>query len=335
MKILGDTLLKIGSDGIVESAEHRVKLSLPKGHYYIGTVVDPESGKFLRRKIITARGWEHIGAIAGIGFVKPDSVHDDNGIEVENPIIRREDGTVSFVRIRETLIGRAANGNLRAIDLTLSYDVRAGLATTLFDLFIDRNCPNWGRLANSEAASQMLKEEPSRGKVPVGGGNYLVYNMTSMEVVKAIREHTAWAMLADRTAATIVERNLMRRHFGFSEADEDGTVTFASWPESDVDWASVKLEKGVVRVGGEEAKVEKHEEEAKEDGEAAMEEGGAPRNVSAADLIKAEVRRIGDVAKCKRACASVLKKHNIRWGDIGVIQEDQPLLDVYMVLRDT
>jgi hypothetical protein len=299
-------------EGVVTRMEHTVQLQ--DGHYYHKDTM--QGGSFVRRKILTARGYEYLASIAGLVFHKPHSVLNEDGVEVDNPIIKRSGGSVEWVRIREVLIGRAENGNLRAIDLTLSYDVAAALSSSLFDAWMEAGCPKWGEVVNSVEYLQ-----PSRGKAYIGGGNWFTYSLGEMSVLRLLREHAANAAMADRAAATIVERNLMRRYFGFTEADENAIVRFYSWPVADIDWESISIEDGV-EIAGERAIVESAEEVATD---------VAERDVSIMQQIMALTQGMG-MQKAKEVAAPVLKKHGIRWGDLGATQDQEILLAIYTEL---
>lgn len=328
LKTNGKTLFRQTKDGVVEGMEHTLQLQQSLDHYAVRAT--DNGGVIVRKKVINARGYELIGSIAGVGFIKPTRVHDENGVEVDNPIIRRVGGTVSWVRIREVLVGRAANGNLRAIDLTLSYDVAAGLANSLFDAWLEQNSPAWGYLSNEEHAAKDCAEQRFKGRVGIGGGNCLVYDMRQTQVIRILREHSNWAMLADRTAATIVERNLMRRYLGFSEAGENGFVSFMSWPMVDIEWDKIEVKDGIVVIGGDNVSSEVAEETA-EDVES---EDQSLKDQDIVALIRAEVKRIGHAMTARSLAKEVLQKHGVKWGDIGTLNNDAALIDIYKVLRN-
>jgi hypothetical protein len=225
---------------------------------------------------------------------------------------------VEWVRIREVLIGRADNGNLRAIDLTLSYDVASSLSSTLFGDWMESKQPAWGEVVGD------ITGLTGKGKASIGGGNYFVYSLKEMSVLKRLREHAANAAMADRAAATIVERNLMRRYFGFTEADENAMVRFYSWPVADVDWDKIEVEDGEEIVGEAVVELERAEEIAED-----VQEQDAPLVRQIGDIVK----RIGKEA-AQKAAAGALKKHGVRWGDIGALQDQEALLAIYTALSE-
>ena len=328
LKISGSTLYRQSCDHVVTKMEHRLQLSQSAGHYYHK---DVDMGlEIVRKKVVSARGFELIGSICGVTFVKPPRVADENGVEVDNPIIKRSAGTVTHVRIREILMGRAENGNIRAIDLSLSYDVAAGLATQMLDAWHDNGNQPWAYLSNEIHANKEMEKSPFMGAVGIGGNNYLMYDLRSGIVRRILREHATWAMLADRTAATIVERNLMRRYLGFSEAGEDGMVSFSSWPTVDVEWDKIRWENGNIIVSGDSVSREAVVETA-EDAES---EEGIKKDEDVRVLIKEQVRRLGSAAKAKEIGKAVMEKHGLRWGQINTTKNQDALLALYVELRN-
>lgn len=290
---------------VVKRMRHEV--TLQDGHFYVKDV--PVGGTFERRRVITARGFEYLASIAGLVFTKPHSVLNDEGIYVDNPIIKRSGGVVEWVKIREVLVGRSENGNLRAIDLTLSYDVAASLSSTLFGDWMESGQPAWGMVVNDTS-----NVAPSFGKAYIGGGNYFAYSLKEMCVLTRLREHARDAAVADRAAATLVERNLMRRYFGFTEADENARVTFYSWPIEDIDWESIDVEDGI-----DGAEVETAEEEAADVKE---------EDFTLVRQIQEITRRVGR-KRAQEAAQPVLDRYGVRWGDIGAIHDYDVLLAIH------
>ncbi len=287
------------------------------GHYHhVSADID---GTIVRRKVIGARGWELICQIAGVSFIKPG----------EALSIERENGSVSYVRIREMLIGRGENGNLRCIDLTLNYDVAGRLSTDLFDKWCEDGNPEWGILANAERAEAIVKEDGAKGRIAIPGGNYLVYSLANMEVVKLLRSHSQWSFSADRSAATIVERNLARRYFGFTDADADGCVEFTSWVGADVDFNSIKISDGILSVASDTLVIEQAEEQSSE----VVDEESFEKNMDIPALIKGQARRLGGWQKARSLCKEVCEEHNIKWGDIGTTKNEQGLQAIYKALK--
>jgi hypothetical protein len=323
LKHNGSTLFRHTKGGVLERVEHTVKLSMLEGHYYHEDT--PEG----RRNVISARGWELIAAIAGIGFHKPSRVCDEQGVEVDNPIIRRRGSSVEFVRIREMLIARGANGNLRALDLTLSYSVASALSSKLMDAWMDWNQQEWGWVANDSGAEMDLMENRRLGKVDIGGGNCFVYNLAATPVLKILREHNNWSMMADRAAATIVERNLMRRFFGATDCDENGVFTCHSWVGADIDWNAIKIKDGLVVVDGDKLSLESAEEETEE----IVSEDGMEGHKNLLPFIRAEADRVGGWRKARDITKATCEKHNLKWGDLGATENREALVDILSVLR--
>lgn len=306
--------------GVVQRVKHRIQLATGQ-YYHEEDVVD---GAVVRRKVISARGFEHIASIAGILFRKPDTVKDENGLSVDNPIIRRRGNSVDWVRIREVVIGRGENGNLRAIDLTLSYDVGAALSSSLMDFWIEKGCPAWGSLVADEHAEEEMKGK-RMGRAGIGGGNSLLYSLTEPAIVRMLADHARNAVMADRAAATLVERNLMRRFLGFSEADDKGMVEFYSWPMKDIAWDEIRVAEDGVVVEGQKLDAEKAEEV---ESSPACEAKG--RNLHS--LIRDIAKEMGPKKAAEKA-KSALLRHSVRWADIGAIFDEEVLLAIYQELK--
>lgn len=320
LKVNGSTVYRLTPESTVKSYTQTVQLFLSEGHYYPRQVV--VDGQWKTKKVITADGFQHLNAFAGVSFIRPKTMCDEHGNEVDNPIINREHGAISSVKIREIAVGRSGSGNRRAIDLTLSYNALDYLASDLFDTFVKCNEPDWGRLVNHAALESLLKENPSRGSVPIGGGNFLVYNMKAMLVRDILRSHASWASVADRTAATLVERNLLRRFFGFDCTDDDGFVEITTWVQSEESLDEIQHLPDTVET----AEVEATSDEIIE-----ATQDRTPES-NPAELIRAEARRIGSIEEAKKATAAVCRKHKLRWGDIGSTDNQEALLEIYSVL---
>jgi hypothetical protein len=321
-------MLRKSGEKHIQSIKHTIALRIEDGHYY-PKAIDVD-GNIVRRKVITADGFRLMNAIAGVSLVMPRTVLDDSGVEVSNPIITRHGGVVTGVRIRQLAIGRAANGNLRTIDLTLSYDPVAYFASELFDLWAERGFPAWGILANAEQAQAAVANKLSRGMTPIGGGNCLVYDMTNRDVIQLLKKSANNGPFIDRTAATLVERNLLRRHFGTSFANEDGTVDFLSWKELDNEIVDVSnLSDDLLLYGA----VERHEETVSDVSDAVVDAEDAVPQQSIATLIRTEVRRVGDYRRCAAECKDILEEHGIKWGSIGTSTNDKALEAIYKRIK--
>ncbi len=199
-------------------------------------------------------------------------MYDEAGREVGNPIVKRENGLVSYVRIRRIGIGRAANGDLRAIDRTLTYDCAAYYYGDLFQGFSKEKC-SWGELVNVEYANAQVKQEKNKGVAYVGPGIALLYDITNQDVKKKISENNQRTLFGDRLAVTVCERNILKAHYGFTNAPDDGVVEISCWPQVDLNWDSIResisARSGIIDIMGERVRVEVAEEEVgKEDIEA-------------------------------------------------------------------
>jgi hypothetical protein len=257
-------------------------MDLAAGHFYPRSMkID---GRWCQKKCITASGFNYLNTFAGIGFVDPPRVLDDNGVEVQNPIIRRRRGRPEFVRVTKGAVGRANNGTLRLLLLTLTYDVEAYFAADLYRAWNDgKTTMKWGHIANEEVAKQEVLAGKNLSEVYLGSGNCLVYDVSDRDVLVRLGEQNQKSLFADRLAQSIVERNLLKRHFGFTYTDDDGCVEIVCWPQADLNWDSIsrsirtRSEDGFVVLGGEKVAIE---EEAVD----LTEEDVAEAGVSAFDL---------------------------------------------------
>lgn len=323
LKNKSGTLYKLTSDNaVIERVDSRVVLELSKGHYYNET--SAKDGVVMRRKVITAKGFDVIANITGTSFIRPPTVLDEQGMETGNPIVRYdEDGCIDRVRVRELAVGRAMNGTLRAVDLTLTYSNSSHLADLLFSLFVDNGYPEWGFVCNRHFAQKSLEESRKRGGVSIGGGNWLVYDLTAKEVRTALKEYSQMAPMADRTAATFVRRNLMRSLTGMVYAEDDGSVCVSSWPQADVNWEDVDCD----NLSGYE--YVKAEEDAQA-GEVTAESTGT-RGLDS--QLKDAVRAVGDWRQCRDMCKHHLDQWGIKWGDI-TSQPDERIVTIINTLAE-
>lgn len=324
LKHNGSVVYRHDKKGVLQRLEHNVQLSMKEGHFY--TADTPEGS----RKVVSARGWEYIAAIAGLGFFKPPTIVDANGIERDNPVIVRRGSSVSYVRIREMLIARGENGNLRALDLTMEYDLDGALATKLFDQWMGDGQPDWGYVCNGETAAEEAKAKPRVGRVDIGGGNCLLYKLSEIKVLRILREHTSWTLMADRAATTLVERNLMRRFFGRTDCDEGGMFNFHSWVGADINWDDIKIKGGHVVVEGDKLSLESTEETTID----VVDEDGIEGGESLLPSIRLEAERVGGWRKARDLTKETCEKHGIRWGDLGATENRAALLDILSVLRN-
>ena len=318
MKYTNGKLYKL-ANGVIVRIEHNVVLDQTLGHYYCED----------DRKIIGARGWEKICATAGVSFIKPPDVLDESGVLVANPVIKREQGSISHIRLRQMLIGRGESGNLCCYDLTLSYGVREALSNALFDAWVEGGCKEWAFLSNEESAEKAKTEKRTLGSIFVSPGVCLIYDMANMFVVNKLREHAQFAASADRAAESICARNLARKFFGFTDANSDGSVTFYSWVSDDVNWQKLisdgEMPSGVdTLVADVESTSEKEEESQKSD--------NVSRSASREDIAN-EVNRIGGWQKARAACKDALSEHGIKWGDIGTTSNQDALEAILKRLR--
>lgn len=328
LKISGSNTYRKSKDGCVVAVQHKLQLEQAKDHFH--HACRSEGKNLVHRMVINARGWELIRSIAGVQVIRPATIKNEEGVEVDNPIIKRSGHQIDFVRVRGVISGRGPNGNLVAIDLTLSYDVAGAMATEMLDMFMETPDCTWGTMLSRATAEEEMKKKPTCGKVDIAGGNCLLYDMTSRSVREIVRRHTEFAVSADRAAITILERNLSRRFFGFTECEQDGTVEFTSWQVSDKEWDKIEVSQETITIGSDTVSLDKHEETATD----LEDESASVRANDLKSLIKREAKRVGGWGKARSMTRDLCASHNIKWGDIGTTDNQLALEAIYKFLSE-
>lgn len=263
------TLVRVTPDGIVRRFIRHVQLTQEKGHFYEGFA----PGQGSKPKIITAQGFYYLNSFAPLAFIPTPTIFNNEGKEVGNPE-RSQDK--SLVRVRRFAVGRTSDGTLRAYDLTVNYDVFTYFAADVLNKYNDRSnnqnrssklpSPEWGKIINDRNLDRFLNENPSWGSVPLGPGTSLAYDATNDVIRKLYREHMQRMMFADRFANTICERNILKKHFGFSTVPKGGVVQVACWEQPEFSTGFEDMQKSVITrngkiiVDGEEIQVEVSEQ---------------------------------------------------------------------------
>lgn len=261
------TVIRIGPDGIVQRTTRIVTLSAERQHYYLGFV----PGSDAKPKIITALGFSYLNSFNPLSWIPQKTLHSREGREVGNPY---RDVATRTVSVRRFAVGRSMDGTLRAHDLTVIYDVNAYFASDVLGKynFVPKNHkgpmpqPVWGKILNDRAADRYLDKHDTWASVPIAPGICLVFDATDDTVRKLYREHAEREKFPDRFATTVCERNIFKKHFGFSTAPPDGKVTITCWQQPEFDFETLQgkiiTRNGRIIVDGEEVEVEVAEEEA-------------------------------------------------------------------------
>jgi hypothetical protein len=260
-------MVRVTPDGVIQRTLRTVTLSAEKQHFYLGFV----PGSDQKPKIITALGFSYLNSFSPLAWIPQNSIRNSDGREVGNPY---RDLTTRTVSVRRFAVGRAMDGTLRAHDLTVIYDVNAYFAADVLGKYnyVPRNhkgalpTPAWGKILNDRAADKFLDKNDTWASVPIAPGVTLVFDATNETVRKLYREHAEREKFPDRFATTICERNIFKKHFGFSTVPSDGKVQIACWQQPEFDFESLQdriiTRNGKILIDGEEVMVEVAEETA-------------------------------------------------------------------------
>lgn len=261
------TLVKITSDGLIKRTIRKVELSPERGHFYMGFV----PGDAQKPKIITAQGFAYLNQFSPLAWIPQDTIRDPDGKEVGNPQDKRK--SEGLVRVRRFAVGRTVDGTLRAYDLTLTYDLNAYFAADVLGKYNAKEghgrsakmgTPKWGQIINELSLEDHLRKNPSHGSVPIAPGIYLVFDATNVEIRKLYREHNERVRFADRFAVSVCERNILKKHFGFSTVPPNNVVEIACWEQPEFNFeklaSSVVTKNGRIVVDGEEIEAEVSDE---------------------------------------------------------------------------
>lgn len=234
-----NTIVRLAKSGTIERSTVMVSLKADEKHFY------PHKGC----KVISASGFAFLNRWAGVGFVAPDTLIDSDGKTVGNPDVKRDRGNIRHTRVRRVGIGRTPSGNLRAIDLTLSYDVEAYFYNDIYSEYQSKK-NTWGKVLNSAAAEKLIAEHDDWAIAYIGPGLALAYLVTESCVRDKIKENRQRALFGDRLATSICERNILKRYFGLSTIENDNrsnTIPVVCWTQKDLDWS--KIIKAVNKTG--------------------------------------------------------------------------------------
>lgn len=250
-RIVSDALnyfATVTPDGILRRTVMTVKLDPSKGHYYLGRAIDNRPPP----KIITAQGFVYLNSLAPIAFIPQPTLFNSDGREVGNPC---KDLALRTVTVRRFAVGRSWDGQLRAYDLTLTYDLNAYFAADVlgkFNLCSSRDKqmtpPEWGTIVNERAAEKLLDKQDTWSYVKVAPGICLAFDCTHPVVRALYRENAEREKFPDRQAIALCNRNILKLHFGFTSVPDDDTVKICCWHSSSLNFET--LEKSVVTRNG-------------------------------------------------------------------------------------
>lgn len=236
----GNALLRTTPDGAIVSMRKIVTLTAEDGHWYWMGVKNADTGKWEKKKLITAKGYDYLRGIVGIHFMSPDTITNHEGKQVGNPYLAECDGMLDYVKVRVIGSCRGPSGNWMAQDLTFVFNFRAYLASDLFGKWHDKDSGSvqpWGEVINPKAAPPC---EATKLRVPLPQGLELEVNIMNPAVIRILREHLEKQKFAERQAYSMAARNIMRKLLGLYYVEENNTVTVTIWPQADKDLLKMK-----------------------------------------------------------------------------------------------
>jgi hypothetical protein len=219
----GDVYIKVTKDGqILRPIKAQIKLFEKAGHFYgLPGKFNPTTKQVEKKHAIASAGYIHLNKVASISILTPPTVVRD-GQEQPNPYVERNPKTraIESVIVRKIGIGYSPAGNLVAIDKTLYYN-----PYTYFIQSIQAkmNKKKWVKGEKTEeqaspdaAVVGVAEDKPDRPgswvffpiELPLG----LWVNYEDPAIIDCLEEHTQRQRFGDRTAQTIVERNILKDH---------------------------------------------------------------------------------------------------------------------------
>jgi len=194
-------LVKTGRGGIVKSFIAEVPLSEAHGEL----MEVPGTGVS-----ITAAGYYRLNRVAGVSILTPATVVVD-GVPRGNPyLVHDENGTLKDVYVRKVAVGYAPTGQLVVVDQTVHFQVEAYFKRDLMKKY-RASKGAIGRITTKEAA----RKEIETGKymfVPIRDNVGLLVDLSHPDVQRVLETHIENALYGDRKAATIAERNALKKH---------------------------------------------------------------------------------------------------------------------------
>jgi len=194
-------LVKTGRGGIVKSFIAEVPLSEANGEL----MEVPGAGVS-----ITAAGYYRLNRVAGVSILTPATVFV-NGVPRGNPyLIHDDNGTLKDVYVRKVAVGYAPTGQLVVVDQIVHFQVEAYFKRDLMKKY-RASKGAIGRITTKEAAQKEIES----GKymfVPIRDNVGLLVDLSHSDVQRVLETHIENALYGDRKAATIAERNALKKH---------------------------------------------------------------------------------------------------------------------------
>jgi hypothetical protein len=219
----GDVYIKVTKDGqIMRPIKAQIKLFEKAGHFYgLPGKYNPDTKKTEKKHAIASTGYVHLNKVASVSILSPPTVVRD-GVEQPNPYVERNPKTraIESVIVRKIGIGYSPAGNITAIDKTLYYNPYTYFIQSIQAKMKKATWEDGKKTddkANPNAAVYGIAEEkPSKAgswvffpvELPLG----LWANYEDQAIIDCLEEHTQRQRFGDRTAQTIVERNILKDH---------------------------------------------------------------------------------------------------------------------------
>jgi len=266
-----NALVKMTPNGLVRSIHVRVPLSEAKGEvWYLGGYDENNRWNKKAKAAITAAGYNKLNLVGGVSFATPETLVSEDGKASSNPYFHRESGELVYVKVRRIGIGRNAAGNLVAIDLTVTYNIRDYFAQDCFAKWSgkksDTATAGWGQIFDAENIPDEVRKDGRRKLIRCPGGVVLSIDLTQKDAIAVIQEHINRQKFAERNAWTICERNILKKFYAAAQLrPTDLTVPVVAWQTVDralEELARIAAESrgGRVTVGNEELEIERQNE---------------------------------------------------------------------------
>ncbi len=216
-----------------------VRLDPAKKHVWELTTWSNEDGQLVKtvNRMITAAGYNYLNRYAGIVEVRPRTIPGPNNAMVNNPYIERDaTGMIEFILVSMIGIGRSATGNLKAVEYSLQYDLRAYFAQDVMSKWLgkkkDAVSKTWGKLWAEATIPEEVRLDP-RKKLIRMGDDILAIDLDDREVQGMLAEHRNRQRFADRNAQTICWRNILKKMLGEAVVTDDLSVEVTCWVTPD------------------------------------------------------------------------------------------------------
>lgn len=226
--------VRVGKNGAIQAVAFKVKLTKTEGDIYGIPYFDSDAKNWKKRYMVSAQGYQRLNSFAGVHIITPRTLII-NGQEHNNPYIERdEDGVKQTVYVRKIGLGRGPGGNLIALDQTLSYSPGDYLKRDIQNIKAKSVVRNIVKNKN-------FKEKEGFWYLKVFDNLYMEIDLNHEETMKCIKTYQERVNFAERLAATIVERNIMKKHPAIARQtvrpNDKGEVVIpiVSWRESDME----------------------------------------------------------------------------------------------------